>query len=70
MASNWIHVYVVYRLDNYLESGDFSNRVVTKEVLPTAAEAEREVERLNRLAADGCRYFWQSAKFYRSGRSD
>lgn len=49
---------------------DPSIYVTVKEVLPTFEDAEREVERLNRLNADkGCVYFASHTRYFPSGRS-
>jgi hypothetical protein len=64
-------VYAVIRLDSWLDSstqgGDTprsSIEVTVKEILSSRAEAEAEVERLNRInSSKGCRYFWQQTRF-------
>ena len=44
--------------------------VTVKEVVTTAEEARREVDRLNRLNADkGCKYYWQSTHVFPDGGS-
>ncbi|WP_158542709.1 hypothetical protein [Lujinxingia litoralis] len=68
MQADWIHVYVVFRIDNYLKSKSLEHKVTIKEVLPTAENAEKETARLNELVEPGVYYFWQSAKYYPNGR--
>ena len=68
MSATWQHVFVIYRLDDYLDAEEMANRIVIKEVLPGPEEAQYEVDRLNRLSDGSFRYFWQSAKYYPEGR--
>ena len=76
-------VYVVIRVDHFpgLDASDehesngpvgrFGEFVVNvKEVVTTAEEADREVERLNALNADkGSRYFWAGGHYFPGGGS-
>jgi hypothetical protein len=49
---------------------DPSAWVTVKEVLPSLAEAEREVERLNTLnTGKGCVYFAQGTRLFHAGRN-
>jgi hypothetical protein len=58
---DWIHVFVVYRLD-YEDSSRLRD-VTIKYVYDTEEEAKEEVERLNKLNSHlGCEYQYQSAK--------
>ena len=60
-ASPTDHVYAIIRIDSFL--GDdipLEHKVTVKKIMRDADEAEREVERLNRLQKDGgVRYFAQ-----------
>lgn len=71
-ARQWIEAYAVVRYDHYLGADASSEAKVTvKEVLPTREEAEREVDRLNKLEAGrGSSYFWQYTRYYPQGRHD
>jgi hypothetical protein len=55
------HVYAIVRVDEFLGSDiPIERRITVKKVMRDADEAEREVERLNRLQRDaGVRYFAQ-----------
>lgn len=60
-----IQVYAVVRIDEYLSGAD---AITVKEILPTLEQAEREVERLNRLNRDkGSYYFWQATRYFPEG---
>jgi hypothetical protein len=69
-------LFAVVRLDRPFD-GDLArlfdqptDYVVVKEVLPSADEAEREVERLNALnGGKGCVYFAMQTRFFRQGRA-
>jgi hypothetical protein len=54
----------VLRFDKYLyEHAPFESCVTVKEIVTTAEEAEREVERLNALVRDGSKtYSWQATR--------
>ena len=59
-------VYAVIRIDEYSSIRD---SITVKEILPTMEQAEKEVERLNRLDGDkGCYYFWQATRYFPEGR--
>ena len=74
--------YAIVRLDWSARPSDFAYDgsspdvspgpvgVTVKEVVLDLGEAEREVERLNRLnASKGCRYFWQHTRLFADGGS-
>lgn len=79
-----IHVFAVVRLDTDgiappgstrpgVEVARFRGMAIREitvvSVLPTIAEAEREVERLNALnAPKGATYFWMTTRYYPQGR--
>jgi hypothetical protein len=69
--------YAIVRLDWSERAQDFAHEgsgpvislgpvdVTIKEVVLELGEAEREVERLNRLnESKGCRYFWQGTRLF------
>ena len=61
-----VQVFAIIRLDDY---SNIEDGITVKEVVPTLEEAIREVERLNSLNADkGCKYFWQTTRFFPHGR--
>jgi len=65
--SRKVAVYAILRVDLDVAQPDLA--VAVKEVLPTAEEAEAEVQRLNRLNADKkCRYVWRATRFFPDGR--
>jgi hypothetical protein len=60
-----VQVYAVVRIDEYLSGAD---AITVKEILPTIEQADREVERLNRLNSDkGSYYFWQATRYFPRG---
>jgi hypothetical protein len=62
-----IQVFAVLRIDDYISS--LEDAVTVKEVLPTKDEAQREVERLNKLnASKRSRYFCQVTRYFPDGR--
>lgn len=66
-------VYVVVRFDGWgdppLRPDQAGSRFTVIEVLPDEESAEREMDRLNALNGDkGCRYSFQSARWYPLGR--
>jgi hypothetical protein len=61
-----VHLYAVVRHDAGFTDPHLTFTV--KEVLPTLDEAKAEVDRLNRGAPRGVTYFWQTTRFYPSGR--
>jgi hypothetical protein len=74
--------YAIVRLDWSEWAQDFAHEgsgpaiglgpvdVTIKEVVLDLGEAEREVERLNRLnESKGCRYFWQGTRLFTDGGS-
>ena len=61
-----VQVYAVVRIDEHLSGAD---AITVKEILPTMEQAEREVERLNRLNSDkGSYYFWHATRYFPQGR--
>ena len=63
-----LQVFAVFRIHEETAPFD-ADHVAVKEILPRLDEAEREVERLNRLnSVKGCRYFWQATRFFPNGR--
>jgi hypothetical protein len=61
-----VQVFAVIRIDDGVTGDD---ALAVTEVLPTQADAEVEVGRLNELnAAKGARYFWLATRFYPEGR--
>jgi hypothetical protein len=67
--------FAVLRLDRPFDGDlrrvfdDPTHHITVKEVLPTWAEAEHEVQRLNTLNAEkGCVYFASLARYFRDGR--
>lgn len=72
MPPQWIHKFVIYRVDHFLEreGRDWPKDLVTiKEVVDTEAEAIAEVQRLQALKnIEMIEYLWQSAKYYPGGR--
>ncbi len=73
---NWIHMFVVFRIDNYatpdhLQPDDLAELVVLKQVLASEEGARQEVDRLNRLSPPAKkRYYYQSVKFFPEDRID
>ena len=62
-----LQVFAILRVDIGIHS--LEDAVTVKEILPGRVEAEREVERLNKLnASKGARYFWQPTRYYPEGR--
>lgn len=73
--------YAIVRVDLYLllaeecvfqpeEVDRWGHVIRIKEVVTTLEEAEREVQRLNKLNADKeCHYFWQYTHLFRDGAS-
>ena len=62
-----IQVFAVVRLDQDQTADD---AITVKEILPTKAEAEQEVKRLNSLnKARRCHYFWQATRYFPEGRN-
>jgi hypothetical protein len=60
-------VFAVLRIDHY--ASDALEAVSVQSVLPTLAEAESEVARLNALAtANNSTYFWRATRFFPHGR--
>lgn len=73
MARSWKHMYVVFRIDvdavELRPSEDPNSFITIKEIVNTEAEAVAEVKRLNAMnSGKGARYFFQSAKYFTSGR--
>ena len=73
MARSWKHMFVVFRVDGdavELRQREDPNSFITiKEIVDTEAEAVAEVKRLDALnSGKGARYFFQSAKYFTSGR--
>jgi hypothetical protein len=61
-----VQVYAVVRVDEFSSVKD---SISVKEILPTMEQAEKEVERLNRLNRDrGSYYFWQATRYFPEGR--
>jgi hypothetical protein len=61
-----VQVYAIVRVDEYSSGAD---AITVKEILPTLGQAEREVERLNRLNRDkGSYYFWQATRYFPEGK--
>ena len=73
MADSKIQVFSIVRIDDSPKSEvnpeDFQQLVTVKQIVPTQAEAEQEVYRLNELNAEkGARYFWQATRYFPNGR--
>lgn len=73
MARSWKHMYVVFRIDGdaveLRQREDPKLFITIKEIVDTEAEAVAEVKRLDALnAGKGARYYFQSAKYFTSGR--
>jgi excinuclease UvrABC helicase subunit UvrB len=73
MARSWRHMFVVFRVDGdaveLRPSEDPNSFITIKEIVDTEAEAVAEVKRLDALnSGKGARYFFQSAKYFTSGR--
>jgi hypothetical protein len=52
--------FAIVRLDHFLFRGELRRECVTvKKVVMTQEEAEREVERLNKIGGGWSVYFWQ-----------
>lgn len=67
--SEKIPVYAVVRIDEFASASRDETITIT-EILPTAEEAMKEVERLNKLHADTrSHYFWQHTRYYPHGRT-
>ena len=73
-----IEGYAIVRVESHLTRSDTPrdqkspgpSDVTVKEVVLSSDEAEREVERLNRLdASKGCRYYWQLTRIFLDGGS-
>ena len=76
MQSGWVHVYVVYRVDNYLiklnvdhllakpdEAPNWNHVIAIRTIFRSELEAENEVARLTELnSSKDTLYFYQSAK--------
>jgi len=61
-----IQVFAVIRIDRDRLTED---AVTVTEILPTREQAAEEVERLNTLNEPrGARYFWQTTRYFPSGR--
>jgi hypothetical protein len=55
------HVYAIIRYDKYII--DYKNAITVKEIVTSHEDAEKEVERLNRINSDkNCIYFWQTTR--------
>jgi hypothetical protein len=68
-VNQYVHVFAVLRHDLYAGEHSIKDTVTILAVVPTLAEAVREVERLSRVnAGKSCEYFWQSARYYPNGR--
>lgn len=64
---NKVQVFAVIRIDSYISV--LQDSITIKEILPTQAEAEAEVQRLNKLNAEkDSRYFWQTTRYFPYGR--
>jgi hypothetical protein len=64
---NTLHGYAVVRIDEFLlPTASLENCVTVKVVFDDAEAAEREVERLNRIAGEGVRYFCQTTRLKNS----
>ena len=64
----YVHVYAVIRHDPYVTS-DIRGAITVVAVVPTAEEAQQEVQRLSDLNADKqSEYFWKSVRYYPDGR--
>ncbi|HWL35056.1 MAG TPA: hypothetical protein VNQ77_02575 [Frankiaceae bacterium] len=62
MAPRTTPVFAVIRLDAF-QAPESRSRVTVKEIVRTQAEAEAEVERLNRLNGDkDVEYSWQATR--------
>ena len=63
-----VHVYAVLRIDE--GSAELADRINVKEVVTSAALAESEAARLNRLNGDkGCKYIVRLTRLYATGTS-
>jgi hypothetical protein len=74
MQSGWVHVYVVYRVDDYriepTKIPNWNHVIAIRTVFRTEQEAEIEVVRLTELnSSKGVLYFYQSAKIAASDLS-
>lgn len=68
MGADWVHVFVIYRVDDLGDvDSEPRHRITIKEVLPSNEHAEAELGRLN--ADKPGRYFCQVAKYYPGGRA-
>jgi hypothetical protein len=57
-----IPLFVVIRIDDYLEAS-LENRITVTKVFPDSGTAELETNRLNELQRDkGCKYVWQATR--------
>ena len=62
-----VMLHAVMRHDGYI--GAVEDAVTIVAIVPTRAEAEREVARLNRLKKDSkSTYFWLPPRYYPDGR--
>lgn len=73
MARSWRHMFVVFRVDGdaveLRPSEDPNSFITIKAIVDTEAEAVAEVKQLDALnSGKGARYFFQSAKYFTSGR--
>lgn len=67
MTQEKVQVYAVIRVDRH--TSNIEDAVTVKEVLPSLEEAKLEVDRLNQLSVDrDCYYFWQTTRYFPSGR--
>lgn len=69
---NWIHKFVIYRVDSYVrEDGRLGSTITIKEVLDSKVEADAEVARLSQLVLDkhGIEYHCQVAKYFPGDRT-
>jgi hypothetical protein len=69
MSRRYVALWAVVRFEP--ESIELQAMITVKEVLPSKEEAEREVERLQRLPdkPEGVTYFFQYTRYYPEGRS-
>ncbi|HVA50013.1 MAG TPA: hypothetical protein VNH11_26845 [Pirellulales bacterium] len=61
------HAFAIIRFDEFaLPDSSLENCVAVTAIMPDIESAEREVERLNKQAAKGVRYLWQTTRLKQS----
>ena len=65
----YLRVFAALRHDLFSTTEEIRNRVTIVAVVPTAEEADHEVERVSHVNANKqLEYFWPSARYHAEGR--